>query len=222
MILTVIGATGNLGRKLLTQGAARGHQMRAISRSISRTVSSAPLPAGVAVFEGSDATPDVLAEAFAGADVVMIVFPPSLANPGDYPNQIARVLAAAKANGVPRVIGLVGSAGTMTSKGMALVDTDFFGETTRHFYQGVHHAWDSYRAETELDWVCFVPAARMQTHMEDRGEYRTRTDEHLVTTDDSSWQFFDVSQISYGDLAMAMLDEVERLQHRHVFVTTGY
>jgi putative NADH-flavin reductase len=62
----------------------------------------------------------------------------------------------------------------------------------------------------------------MQTHMPDRGEYRSRTDEHLVTVDDSSWQFFDTSQISYGDLAKAMLDEVEQPKHRWVFVTTGY
>lgn len=219
MILTVMGATGNLGRKLLEQGVARGHTMRAVSRSIS---GASGLPLGVEVFEGSDATPAVFQAAFTGTDAVLVVFPPSLANPGDYPNQIARVLAAAKQFGVPRVIGLVGSAGTMTSKGIALVDSDFFGETTRHFYQGVHHAWDSYRAEKELDWVCFVPAARMQTHMLDRGEYRTRTDEHLVTTDDTSWQFFDVSQISYGDLAKAMLDEAEQPKHRWVFVTTGY
>ena len=220
MIITVIGATGNLGRQLLTKGLERGHSVRAISRSIEST--GADLNPAIERFPGSDSTPEVMAQAFTGVDVVLSVFPPSLANPADYSNQLTRVLEAAKSAGVPRVIGLVGSAGTMTSKGIHLVDTDYFGETARNFYQGVHAAWDSYRNERDYPWVAFVPAARMQNHMPELGHYRTRTDEQLVTTDDDSWHFFEVSQISYPDLAAAMLDEAERPMHNHAFVTVGY
>jgi len=103
-----------------------------------------------------------------------------------------------------------------------LVDTDYFQETTRHFYQGVEAAWDVYRNATDLNWVAFVPAARMLHHLPDRGVYRTRSDELLVTTDDSSRRYFDTSQISYGDCARAMLDEVERPTHSRQFVTLGW
>jgi putative NADH-flavin reductase len=143
-------------------------------------------------------------------DAVVIVFPAPLAHPQDYPGQLQRVLDAVRDAGAPRVVALIGSAGARTAHGGRLVDTDYFAETTRHFYQSVEAAWDVYRRSSDLDWVAFVPAARMQLHLPDRRTYRTRTDEHLVTTDDTARRYFDVSQIPYGDCAQAMLDEIER------------
>lgn len=160
--------------------------------------------------------------AFAGADVVVIAFPASLTSPHTYPDQIRTVLVTAKDAGVRRVIGVIGSAGALTASGERLVDTDYFQETTRHFYQSVHAAWDAYRQVTDIDWAAFVPAARMQTHLTDRGRYRTRTDEHLVTVDDTSRRYFDVSQISYGDFAQAIVDELEHPQHVRQFVSVAY
>ena len=218
MRAAVLGARGNLGRLLVAQALERGFTVRAISPHID------PGPGDLRVtgIAASDRDHHELVAAFAGVDAVVIVFPAPLTHPQDYPSQIGRVLDAVRAAGGPRVIALIGSAGALTAHGERLVDTDYFQETTRHFYQSIEAAWDVYRRSADLDWVAFVPAARMQLHLPDRGTYRTRTDEHLVTIDDTSRRYFDVSQISYGDCARAMLDEIEHPRHSHVFVTVGW
>jgi len=218
VLVAVVGARGNLGRLLVAQALERGFTVRAISPHMDPSTGD-PRVAGIAA---SDHDHDALVAAFSGVAAVVIVFPAALAHPQDYPNQLGRVLDAVADAGAPRVIALIGSAGSLTAHGERLVDTDYFQETTRHFYQSIEAAWDVYRRRAGLDWVAFVPAARMQLHLPDRGTYRTRTDEHLVTTDDTSRRYFDVSQISYGDCARAMLDEIERPRHSRVFVTVGW
>lgn len=218
MLVAIVGATGNLGRALVTGARARGLGVRAISRDIDRDA----FEPDVDCVKASAADQDALTAALESANVVVIAFPPSLAAPGDYPDQIRNVFAAARASGARGVVGLIGSAGALTPHGQRLYETDYFEETTRHFYASVSNTWDAYRGQLEPDWVAFVPAARMQTHLADRSVYRTRIDEQLVTTDDASWRYFDTSQISYGDMAMAMLDEIERPSHSRQFVTVAY
>lgn len=218
MIIAIVGATGNLGRRLTDLALARGHEIRAISPSAEEEV---PRP-GVDFISASDEDGDVLVAAFTGADVAVLLFPASLGHPERYPTQIRRVLDAAIASKVRRVVGVVGSSGALTSRGEHLVDTDYFQETTRHYYQSVHASWDVYRSECELDWLAIVPAARMQVHMGERGTYRTRADGRLVVTDCNSMLYFDVSQISYGDCALAILDEIEKPRHSRVFLSVGY
>lgn len=218
MFIAVLGARGNLGRLLVAQALDRGFTIRAISPHMDPDTGDRRVE-GIAA---SDRDRDALVAACEGVDAVAVVFPAPLARPGEYPGQIERVLEAARDAGAPRVIALIGSAGALTAHGERLVDTDYFAETTRHFYRNVEAAWDVYRRSSDLDWVAFVPAARMQLHLADRGTYRTRTDEHLVTTDDASRRYFDVSQISYGDCARAMLDEIEQPRHSQIFVTLGW
>lgn len=218
MIVTVVGATGHLGTELLRQGLARGHEMRAVAPHAER----AECDARVTRFKASDKDRAVLLEAFRGADVVVTVFPANVIHPETYSSEIRNVFEAVRQAGVYRIVGLVGSSGALTGSGQHLVDTDYFQETTRHYYQHVHASWDAYRQEREIDWVAVVPAARMQPHLKSRGYYRVRTDGHLVVTDTNSMRYFDVSQISYADCALAILDEVKTRRHSRVFLSVGY
>lgn len=216
--LAVIGATGNLGRAVMSHATKRGMEVTAISR----TISAGHFGPSVRCIACSGADIQALTTALQGIDVIAMVFPASLQEPAAYPGQIAAMFEAARRAGVRRIVGLIGSAGALTPHGQRLYETDYFEETTRHFYASVSHAWDVFRSETAPDWVAFVPAARMQTHMADRGAYRVRTDEQLVVTDEQSWRYFDTSQISYGDLALAMVDEIEHPSRSRVFLTVGY
>lgn len=218
MIIAGIGISGNLGKCLCAQAIQRGHTVRCISRD----AASAELPEGAERFPGRAMDTEVLLKAFDGADVITPIFPPSLTDPWSYPQEIENVLNCARIAGVPRVVGLLGSSGAKVNLGCTLVETDYFSETTRHFYMNIHDSWNIYRNLTDLEWSIIVPAARMQRHMEDRGSYRIRTDEYLVTTDEESRRYFDVSLISYGDCARAILDEIENRAHSGQFVTIGY
>ena len=219
MIAVCIGITGNLGRELVRENLRRGH----VLRGIAPTGSVADLDPAAELSHGAAGDRDLLCRVFRGADVILPVFPPALDDPWRYPEDIRTVLDCAKAAGVPRVVALLGSSGAKVSTGERLVETDYFQETTRHFYLNIHDSWDIFRREKELDWTVVVPAARMQVHMASHGgRYRTRTDEYLVTTDEASRQYFEVSQISYADCACAMWDEVEQHRHSGRFVTVGY
>lgn len=218
MIIAGIGISGNLGRHFCRQALERGHGVRCVSPD----ADTCELPEGVERFAGGAMDGEVLMRAFQGADVITPVFPPALRDPWSYPQEIRHVLGCARQAGVPRVVGLLGSSGAKVNLGCTLVETDYFAETTRHFYMNIHDSWNIYRQEKELEWAVVVPAARMQTHMADRGTYRLRTDEYLVVTDDESKLYFDVSQISYGDCARAILDEIESRAHSGHFITVGY
>lgn len=221
MIITGIGISGNLGRHFCRQALQRGHTVRCVSPD----ADTCTLPEGVERFAGGALDDEVLLQAFEGADVITPVFPPSVTHPWTYPAEIRNVLSCTKRAGVRRVVGLLGSSGAKVNLGCTLVETDYFAETTRHFYMNIHDSFDIYRRETELEWAIIVPAARMQVHMQDRGDYRFRTDEYLVVTDEDSKLYFDVSQISYGDYgdcARAILDEIENRAHSGHFITVGY
>lgn len=219
MIAVCIGITGNLGRALVRENLKRGHTLRGVAPS----GSVADLDPSVKLFHGGATDREVLLQAFQEADVILPIFPPKLECPWVYADEIRSVLDCARQAGVRRVVALLGSSGAKVSTGESLVETDYFQETTRHFYLNIHDSFALYRQETELDWTVVVPAARMQTHMPSRGgQYRFRTDGYLVTTDEASRQYFDVSQISYADCACAMWDEVEQGQHSGKFVTVGY
>lgn len=218
MIIAGIGISGNLGRQFCSQALERGHTVRCVALDADRC----ELPCGVERYQGGAMDAEVLLKAFDGADVITPVFPPSLTDPWAYPREIRHVLDCTRKAGVKRVVGLLGSSGAKVNLGCTLVETDYFAETTRHFYMNIHDSWDIYRNEQELEWAIIVPAARMQVHMEDKGCYRLRTDEYLVTTDEESKLYFDVSQISYGDCARAILDEIEHRAHSGHFITVGY
>lgn len=218
MIIAGIGISGNLGKPFCRQAIERGHTVRCVAPH----ADTCELPSEVERYAGGAMDTDVLLKAFTGADVITPVFPPSLKDPWQYPSEIRNVLDCAKQAGVKRVVGLLGSSGAKVNLGCTLVETDYFAETTRHYYMNIHDSWDIYRQERDLEWAVVVPAARMQSHIPDRGTYSLRTDEYLVVTDESSKLYFDVSQISYGDCARAILDEIETRSHSGHFITVGY
>ncbi|MCO1576061.1 NAD(P)H-binding protein [Crossiella sp. SN42] len=69
MTIFVSGATGNVGRPLVEQLVAAGHQVRALTRNPAK----ANLPAGVEVVQGNLDNTDSLAEAFTGITAAHLI-----------------------------------------------------------------------------------------------------------------------------------------------------
>jgi len=218
MIITGIGISGNLGKPFCSQALERGHTVRCVALHADR----AELPAGIELYNGGSKDSDVLTKVFSGSDVIVPVFPPSVKDPWSYADEHRNIISCAKAAGAERIVALLGSSGAKVSLGCKLVETDYFAETTRHFYMNIVDTWEVYRNEKEIEWAAIIPAARMQTQLTDRGAYRLRTDEYLVVDDEKSLMYYDVSQISYGDCARAMLDEIESRTHSGCFISVGY
>jgi len=221
MKIAIIGATGNLGRQLVEQGLERGFSITAIAPKCDM-----PIPTSwgdkVNYIDASADDKELLIDSFRGNDVVLSVFPADIKHPERYSDQTRNVFLAVHQSGVGRIVGLIGSAGALVAQGGHLVDSDYFQETTRHFYKNILTSYDVYRQEKNIEWAACVPAARMEGGMPRLGKYRVRTDGYLVVTDENSRNYFDVSQISYADCAMAMLDEAENRKFSGKFFTVGY
>jgi uncharacterized protein YbjT (DUF2867 family) len=106
MTILVTGATGFVGRHVVTQLAARGERVRAMTRN----PQNASVPAEVEVVRGDLLDPPSMADALAGVDR-MYLFPE--------PSTAAEVVATARRAGVERIVTL--SSGAVT----AGLDTDF-------------------------------------------------------------------------------------------------
>jgi uncharacterized protein YbjT (DUF2867 family) len=90
-MIVVTGATGNIGRPLVSSLAARGEDVTAVSRG------DADFPAGVAHRKADLADPSTLDAAFAGADRLFL-----LTRAQDL--DLAPVIKAAKAAGIERIV----------------------------------------------------------------------------------------------------------------------
>jgi len=73
MKLLILGATGNMGQRLLAQGLARGHQITAFVRNRAKLVQQlgTAVPPGLSIFEGDVNDAASLRAAMAGHDVVI-------------------------------------------------------------------------------------------------------------------------------------------------------
>ena len=98
-----------------------------------------------------------------------------------------------------------GAASLEVAPGVRLIDTPEFPEEWKVFAQGGITFLDALKAETEIDWTFFSPAAVIEETPR-LGHFRLGTDQ-LVVDDKGE------SRIGFSDYAIAMADEVE--QHRY-------
>lgn len=121
MRLTIIAATGGVGRQLLSQALEAGHDVTAVARNPARLPGDV-LAAGRARVVAADLSapdPQVLESAIAGADAVLSALGPhnnrdaGIAAPGT-----RAITAAMRATGVRRIVAISASpAGTTPSPG---------------------------------------------------------------------------------------------------------
>lgn len=108
MTILVTGATGTIGRHVVTQLVARGHAVRALTRR----PAGATLPAGVEIVGGDLTAPDTLTAALAGVTGMHLI---SIGGDDYAPLPTAtQVLARAVKAGLRRVTVLTGSEDELT------------------------------------------------------------------------------------------------------------
>jgi putative NADH-flavin reductase len=203
MKIALIGATGNVGSRILDEALRRGHEVTAIARDISK-LAQRPKLRPVA---GDVADATALAKSLAGHDVVISsvrFLTPHLGN----------VVTATKAAGVPR-LAVVGGAGSLeVAPGVALLDTPNFPAAYKAEATAGRDFLVALRRETTLDWTFLSPSAFFHAG-ERTGKFRLGTDELLTAGDGKS-------SISYEDYATALLDEIEAPKHPRGRFTVGY
>lgn len=208
MNVTLIGATGFVGTPLLAELLTRGHAVTVLARN------PAKLPArpGLTVKAGDALKPEDVAAAARGAEAVISAFNPGWEHPQLAETFLAgsrAILAGVRAAGVSRVL-VVGGAGSLyVAPGVQLVDTPaFLDHVPPNVVPGARAARElltEMRTVTDLDWVFLSPPA-MLAPGERTGRYRVGGEELLMAGPAPAG-------IAVADLAVALVDELERPAH---------
>ena len=212
MRITVFGATGQVGRRIVNEALLRGHSVTAVGRSADRATA---LPKA-ALFRRGDASQleDVLSLT-EGQDLVINATRPVAGREKDV-DTTTRVLFEGLARTGVRLLVAGGAASlSVPGTGRQVIDSpEFLPPSARHIGQASLTQFHICEAEERVDWAYLAPAANLAPGSR-TGQFRLGRDELLL---DESGQ----SRISMEDLAVAMLDEAERPQHHQRRFTVAY
>ncbi|MBB5874214.1 putative NADH-flavin reductase [Allocatelliglobosispora scoriae] len=212
--IAIFGAGGRAGRAVTAEARHRGHLVTAIVRD--PAAHSGLQAQGVRVQRGDVTDPDLRLD---GHDAVVNAVSPAsgpeaLANLGQLDERFfvtaADALRQAMARaGVPRliVIGLFANLRDGTG-GLVLDDPAAFPRELRSFALAHTAGLERLRTvETEVDWLMLTPPAGLDPAGQRTGRYRIGGDTASGST------------LSYADLAVAIVDEIETPRHHRTRVS---
>lgn len=208
MNITLIGATGFVGTPLLAELLSRGHAVTVLARHPDK-LASRP---GLRVAVGDATVPADVAAAAQGADAVASAYNPGWDHPqlaDTYTAGSRAIVAGARAAGVQRLLVVGGAGSLFVAPGVQLVDTPgFLDHVPPNVVPGARAARDlltEMQGIDDLDWVFLSPPAMLQDGARS-GRYRLGGDGLLMDGPAPAG-------ISVADLAVAIVDELERPAH---------
>ncbi|GAA1753846.1 NAD(P)-dependent oxidoreductase [Kocuria aegyptia] len=213
--IAVLGATGTIGSRIVTEALERGHTVTAVLRDPAKLTDADPR---LKVTTGDVLDPASVSAVAQGQDVVV-----SAVGGGDGPGHLATITLAARAlveglrtlgEQAPRLV-VVGGAGSLhTPDGGQVWDTPGLPEALLQIMHAHGDALEYYRTVTDVDWTNLSPAAQIAPG-ERTGNYRTAAEE-LITNEAGD------SAISAEDYAVAILDEIETPAHSRQRFAVAY
>ncbi|HEY0645660.1 MAG TPA: NAD(P)H-binding protein [Nocardioides sp.] len=204
--ITVLGGSGYAGAALVAEARKRGHEVTSVSRS----APTAPVD-GVDHVEGSVLDADVLDRVVEGRDVVISALSPR----GDMEGKVEGVVAdlIARLAGTPTRLGYIGGASSLLTEegGPRLWDVSK-DHVPAEVLPEVQTGLDTFALLQEspesLDWFYVSPPEEFGSWLgtPSTGSYTLGGDVLLRNADGKS-------TISADDLALAILDEIEKPAH---------
>lgn len=212
MKITLIGATGSVGSRVLSEALSRGHQVTAVVRDPSK-LTARP---GLTVAQGDALDAAGLASKLGGADAVVSSYNPGWTSPDIRKTTVSAyrgIIHAAKAAGVKRFF-VVGGAGTLdVAPGQFFVDAPFFPAEYKEAASGMRDVYLLLKDEPSLNWTFFAPAPLLAPGTR-TGKFRVGG-ESLLPGDAPA-------RISIEDYAVALVDELEKPANLRRRFTVGY
>jgi putative NADH-flavin reductase len=203
MRVSLIGATGNAGSRILAELVRRAHRVTAIVRHPERV----PRLDGVVARQCDANRADDLASLLADHDVVV-------SSLHFLHGEADKLIDAVRQAHVPRYV-VVGGAGSLDNgSGVKLIDAGGVPEPYRAESRAGCNFLDTLRQTNDLDWTFLSPSAQFVPG-ERTGVFRIGADTALRDAGGRSW-------ISYEDYAVALVDEIEQPRHSRRRFTVGY
>ena len=217
MKLAIIGASGFVGSQLLAEALRRGYIVTAFVRSPQNITLQ---DKNLIVKKVNVLNENELSSFLKGHDIVLSAYNPGWKNPNIYNDFITgskSIQNATKKAGIKRLL-VVGGAGSLEIKpGVQLVDTPEFPTEIKQGALGARDYFNILRKEEYLDWTTLMPAISMtkETSGIRKGKYRIGINKPVFDQEGES-------KISVEDLAVALLDEVEKNQFIKQSFTVAY
>ncbi|WP_174535527.1 NAD(P)-dependent oxidoreductase [Micromonospora chalcea] len=210
--IVVFGAGGTAGSRIAAEAVERGHRVTAAVR---RPEAVGYLPAGVRTVTGDATSARSVRELAQDADVLVVAIG---GGERDLWRDAARTLVDTlrEMPDPPRVIHVGGGSTLLTPRGTRYLDEPDFPEEYRDSAHGQADALEFYRSSADgVTWT-YVSPPPLEFHPGERtGHYRTGTD-HPVT--DAQGR----SVLTYEDLAVAIVDEIENPRFGNARFTVAY
>ena len=213
MNIVIFGAAGKAGTRITEEALRRGHRVVGVVRQSNQLNN---VPTGAEGRVGDPTSRTSVRELAPGADAIVLAI-------GGADNGVWRRAAEALAEtlptipGAPRVVHMGGGSSLLAPDGKRFLDSPGFPAAWRDNAMGQANALDFYRSlpAADLNWSYISPPPIHFAPGERTGRYRTGED-HPVVDDRGE------SRISYEDLAVAVVDEIERPRFTRRRFTVGY
>ncbi|HZH02542.1 MAG TPA: dienelactone hydrolase family protein [Myxococcaceae bacterium] len=204
MRITVFGAAGGVGSRVVAEALARGHEVTAVVR---RQAQLSSLPAQAQGRLGDATRVEQVAALSAGQDLVISATRPASGNEQDLVAAAKALLAGVTKSGA-RLL-LVGGAASLRvpdTGGLVVDDSRYAPAVVRDIAVACHHQFEACTEDDKADWTYISPPALLVP-----GE---RTGCYQLGRHDLLMNHEGVSRISIEDFAVALLDEAESPKHR--------
>jgi len=210
--VVVFGASGKIGQSVVNEAIRRGHKVTAVARDEAKL---AKLPRKANAAAGDATSRDSVHSLADGADAVVVAI-------GGNDKKVwanasrAMIDALAKlGDNAPRLIH-VGHGGTLEDgQGARVLDDPEFPNGMRKDALGQAEALDMLRAAKGVRWTVICPPPVQLAQGKRRDTYRTGTDQPVQDGRGNM-------ALSTDDLAVAIVDEIDKAKHVNQRFTIGY
>ena len=205
MKIAFIGATGFVGAPVLSELLSRGHEVTVLARTPSKI--SAQKGLNVVAADALDARQ--VARAAEGHDAVISAYNPGWSEPKIHDLHLEAsqaIVDGVKQSGVKRLLVVGGAGSLFVAPGLQLVDTPEFPAQYKQGALAAREALNRLKTETALDWSFVSPPIGLAPGSR-TGKYRLGADDLLPGQGDKP------AGISVADLAVAIVDEIEKPRH---------
>jgi len=216
MKIAVIGASGFVGKHLVSELVNRKHSIKAFARNTENILAHENVEK--IALDANDV--EKLAANLADVDVVVSAYNAGWTNPNLYDDFLKgskSIQEATKKAGVKRLIMIGGAGSLQATPEIQIVDTPEFPAEIKPGALAARDYLNILKEETELDWTFFSPAPEMHpgTSGVRKGTYRLGTDYPVADEHGRS-------VLSVEDVAVVIADEVEQPKHIKQRFTAAY
>lgn len=203
--IVVFGAGGRAGRAVIGEAVRRGIEVTAVVRDPAKHEDLSSAGDGVRLAAGDVTDPDSVARLAAGHDAAVNAAADLAVPAADFFPASVRALSDGLGRAGVRRLVAVGLASLLPDvTGTPLLDSPGYPQEYREFLLGHGAGLTEQRAgRSDLDWVVVSPAGDFDHGGPRTGRYR-------VVPGDMA------SRISYADLAIGVLDEIEHPRHHRL------